>query len=119
MSSSNHTKAVLRCIKTDIYTEINGKLWNNLNQSLTLEKIDSVGCDIRIFDSYYFVDKKEINGQTAYSTFSFKQNPHHNLVTEAQMDAHSVLDCSRLCMISSTCIAFSNTNTKCLLKKLI
>ncbi|XP_036366256.1 uncharacterized protein LOC118766713 isoform X2 [Octopus sinensis] len=119
MSTYNHTNGVLRCIRNDVYIEINRKLWNDLNQPLTLEKINSVGCDISVFDSYYFVDKKEINGQTAYSTFSFKPNPYHNLVTEAQMDARSVLDCSRLCMVSSTCTAFSYTNTKCQLKKLV
>ncbi|CAI9735247.1 Hypothetical predicted protein [Octopus vulgaris] len=64
MSTHNHTNGVLRCIKNDVYIEINRK--------------------------------KEINGQTAYSTFSFKPNPYHNLVTEAQMDARSVLDCSHL-----------------------
>ncbi|CAI9735319.1 Hypothetical predicted protein [Octopus vulgaris] len=75
-----------------------------------------------VHKGYIYTDinrEKETNDLTAYSTFSFKPNPYPNLVTEAQMDAHSVLDCSRLCLISSTCTAFSYTNTKCLKKKLI
>ncbi|XP_036366243.1 uncharacterized protein LOC118766702 [Octopus sinensis] len=58
-----------------------------------------------VHKGYIYTDinrEKETNDFTAYSTFSFKPNPYPNLVTEAQMDAHSVLDCSRLCLISST-----------------
>ncbi|XP_036355264.1 uncharacterized protein LOC118761543 [Octopus sinensis] len=119
LSSKTHSDHFLKFGTNGVYTELNKKLWNDFRQSHTLEKINSVGCGVRVLDSYYFVEKKVINDSTAYSTFSFKQNPYHNLVTEAQVDAHSVLDCSRLCMVSSTCTAFSYTNTKCVLKKLV
>ncbi|XP_036366195.1 uncharacterized protein LOC118766692 [Octopus sinensis] len=98
VSTYNHTQAGLRQLNGDIYTEINRKLWNDFKQSHALEKINSVGCGISIFDSYFFLDEKEINDLTAYSTFSFKPNPYLVLVTEAEVDARSVLDCSRLCM---------------------
>ncbi|XP_014769852.1 uncharacterized protein LOC106868906 [Octopus bimaculoides] len=116
LSSKNHNDSVAWYGAQTLYTEISRELWNDFNQSHTLEDINAAGC---AFGSYFILDKKEINGQTTYSTFSFKPNSHHNLVIEAQVDARSVLDCSRLCMLSSTCTAFSYTNTKCLLKKLI
>ncbi|CAI9735246.1 Hypothetical predicted protein [Octopus vulgaris] len=96
-------KMLIDVLHTDFYqlrrsvpTEYRDELWNDFKQSNTLEKINSVGCGIRVYDSYNFVNKKEISDSIAYSTFSFKQNPYHNLITEAQMNAHSVLDCSRL-----------------------
>lgn len=65
------------------------------------------------------IAEKEMNDLSAFATFSRKENTYINLVISAEMDSKSVMDCSRLCMMSSTCIAFSYKNTPCLLKKLV
>ncbi|XP_036354797.1 uncharacterized protein LOC118761179 [Octopus sinensis] len=117
LSTKDHTTVKLSFNTEWTYTEINRELWNDFRQSHTLEELNSVGCGVRVFDSYYFVNKKEINDLTAFSTFTFKRNTFNNLVTKTDTKAHSVFDCSRKCLISSPCIAFSYSSNWCQLKK--
>ncbi|GAB1605676.1 hypothetical protein Ahia01_000849900 [Argonauta hians] len=119
LSTASTLTAKLIFSRNNMNFYINRTRWTDFKKSHKMEDVNSVGCGIREFESYFVSQGKYNKGSQMIASYSVLRIPLPSTILEAVFSTESRIQCASSCSLSETCVAFSHSKRTCTLKRYI